>query len=145
MTGQPWCDLQQAFARFLHLREDCQSFNDIVSVVQFDHSAHIVHEGIKLSTNIQLATQHAGETQFCPPLDYASSIMYNGAWSQSPVLVFMSDGQAHDDPEDILRRIMDMRDIHQMQLHTVSFGSDDGHDLLRVRIACIINSFRSLF
>jgi len=134
MNGQPWYDLQQAFARFLHLRESSQYINDIVSVVQFDNSARIVHQGTRLSTSVGLARQHSGGTVFSGALDYAYSILNTRAWTQSPVLIFMSDGEAGDNCNDIIYRINRLKNSFRLQVHTVGFGSGAGHGLLSVSL-----------
>jgi len=142
MEGQPWSDLQRAFIRFLLLRESYQLTNDLVSVVQFDDSARIVHQGASLSTSVSLVKQNGGGTKFGRALHHAQTILKSQPWTQSPVLIFMSDGQAQDKQEDILNRITTLKDEHQLLLHTVGFGSGAGHNLLSVSLHFIIDPMR---
>jgi len=134
MEGQPWSDLQRAFIRFLLLRESYQLTNDLVSVVQFDDSARIVHQGASLSTSVRLAERHGGGTRFCHALNYARHILFSRHWTQTSVMIFVSHGKANDPHDDILNRIAGLTNKHHLLLHTVGFESEADHDLLSVSL-----------
>ena len=134
MEGQPWQDVCNAFQQFLAKRVLNQATSDLVSVIQFDHTANIVMEGVPLQSNLGLLDYHGGGTHFIPPLITALEIHLRNQTAHTPVLIFMSDGEAADPHDEI---IYVMRQLVQycpsLDVHTVGFGHGASHSRLQVR------------
>ena len=134
MAGKPWSDLCIAFRQFLEKRIADQTENDLVTVIQFDNAKRTVHTRVALSRNIQLASQSQGGTYFVPPLQKTlNHMLSNRRQHEIPVLVFMSDGEAHD-AANVLPSVRNLvNQVQNVEMHTVGFGSGAGHGLLQVR------------
>eukprot|EP01127_Copromyxa_protea_P012712 TRINITY_DN3334_c0_g4_i1.p1 TRINITY_DN3334_c0_g4~~TRINITY_DN3334_c0_g4_i1.p1 ORF type:complete len:2536 (-),score=396.53 TRINITY_DN3334_c0_g4_i1:97-7002(-) len=124
MEGSRWDDLNKAYLLFLRKRRNNQiGIDDKVSIVQFDGIARTICRNQPLSNvKEEELTMHGGGTAFRPAFKKAAKCFDCGDRSCVPVLIFMSDGEADDDPTDILL------EIHQqhprLQAHMIAFGSD---------------------
>ena len=133
MNGQPWQDVCNAFRLFLHKRVGEQATSDLVSVIQFDHTADVVVERAPLQSNLELPDYNGGGTQFIPPLITALNIIRSSQTAHIPVLVFMSDGEAAEPHETVLGVMTALMEYcPSLNVHTIGFGHDASHHRLQV-------------
>ena len=138
MWGDPWEHLSVAFKEFLDQRLRDQSTSDLVSVIQFDHSARQVMQRVQLRADLGLLECNEGNTAFLPPLNMACDILRNRQDTELPVLIFMSDGDGHDDPEAVLNKMREMAEQYRpLSVHTVAFGEHACVDRLQVSLLLI--------
>jgi len=76
------------------LQKQCNS--DLVSVVQFDSTAHIAVQTEPLFSAPKTLGYRGGGTQLYPAAECAVALVQATPASYIPVIVFMSDGEAND-------------------------------------------------
>ena len=139
MWGDPWDHLSNAFKQFLDQRLRDQSTTDLVSVIQFDDSARQVMQRVPLQADLELLECNEGNTAFLPPLNMACDILSNREATELPVLIFMSDGDGHDDPRFVMEKMWEMAEQYRpLSVHTVAFGEHACVDRLQVLLLLML-------
>jgi len=133
MSGQKWKDLKSAYNEFLARRLSDQGVADIVSVVQFSHTARITEHCSPISQACAQAAnlyQDAGGTCFSAGLEQAEKL-FSQQPGRTPLLIFMSDGfDGGSDPVPIMRRMYSNLRASGLRAHTYGFGSRADSSLL---------------
>merc|ERR1712137_278702 len=120
MCGTPWSDLLASYERFRQLRCGDQS-NDIISVVTFDSSARTRITGKPSSQAIYRQDPNSGGTSFNPALMEAFGVL-NRFTGYTPVMVFMSDGDCGERPDDVCQRLREGASrFNQFRFFAVAF------------------------
>ena len=133
-----WSGVVYAYNQFLHKRRMNQSLSDIVSVVQFDSSARTTVQMKQLTQVPSSLDYHGGGTCFSPAANSAKNLVDATPSTHVPVLVFMSDGEAHD--YDAFQAASTFASINSsvqsrfgdpIELHVIAFGSGANTTQLR--------------
>lgn len=93
-----WSGVVVAYNQYIFKRKQSQSDSDLVSVVQFDGNARTTVRRQPLSSTPGNLSYHGGGTAFYPAAVEACKLARETPTSHSPVVIFMSDGQAGDAP-----------------------------------------------
>lgn len=134
MNGKPWEDLQSAFRRFLEKRKEDQATNAVVTVIQFSHTSRIIYIREPFDVELGLGPYDGGNTIYSSPLVDAFRLLLESA-QEIPVLIFMSDGDAHDgNCFETWQKVV--RYLPRLEVHTVGFGLGTFHVLLQVHFTC---------
>jgi Mg-chelatase subunit ChlD len=93
-----WDGVVRAYAGVLERRvESTQGVcGDIVSVVQFASRARTLFDKSPIETAPRSLTQVSGGTNYCPALSEARPLLESTPPHMTPLLIFMTDGEAHD-------------------------------------------------
>ncbi|KAL7471164.1 hypothetical protein ACHAXS_011482, partial [Conticribra weissflogii] len=91
-----WVGVVSAYKKYVSKRQQSQCFSDLVSVVQFDEAARVTVRMEPLSSAPNTLSYHGGGTCFYPAALEACQLARNTPPSHSPIIIFMSDGQAND-------------------------------------------------
>ena len=127
--SRDWGGVVVAYNEYLARRKQNQSESDLVSVVQFDSSADITVHMMPISKAPSNLGFSGGGTQFQPAARSAASQLVSGSpASHTPLVVFMSDGQASDAAAaagTFSQLSRNIRHSHSsdIELHVIAFGS----------------------
>ncbi len=91
-----WSGVVAAYRQYVEKRKQSQSDSDLVSVVQFDGVSRITVTNASLSEAPMNLSQHGGGTLFHPAALDACKLARDTPLSHTPVIIFMSDGEAGD-------------------------------------------------
>ncbi len=91
-----WSGVVVAYNQYIAKRKQSQSDSDLVSVVQFDSSAHTTVCKQPLSATPNSLSYRGGGTAFYPAAAEACKLAGETPSTHTPVVIFMSDGQAGD-------------------------------------------------
>lgn len=110
--------LRSALAR----RRSDQNQGDIVSVVTFDSSPHVVatHQPIDQAPGLVYS---GGGTCFAPAIATCQQLMVSAPSNYTPVLIFMSDGEdGYGGADGAMRQLYLHLHTRNVQVHTIAFG-----------------------
>ena len=122
-----WRGVVEAYVKYIEKRKQSQSCNDLVSVVQFDGSAHVTVSKVALSKAPHQLSYRGGGTCFYPAAKEACKLAHHTPESHMPVVIFMSDGQANDADAaarefSILNQRVSSLTGNDLELHVIAFG-----------------------
>ena len=131
MTGS-WSGVVAAYRQYIDKRMKCQSDSDLVSVVQFDDISRITVRNKSLSTSPNQLIQRQQGTQFHPAALDACKLARETPPSHSPIIIFMSDGEANDASAaarefSILNDHITRASGKDLELHVIAFGNGASH------------------
>ncbi|KAL3806273.1 hypothetical protein ACHAXA_000871 [Cyclostephanos tholiformis] len=134
-----WSGVVAAYRQYIDKRKQSQTDSDLVSVVQFDNVSRITVNNVLLLNAPMQLYQNKGGTQFRPAALDACTLARNTPLSHTPVIIFMSDGEANDASaaarEFSLLNDHVSRTTHKdLLLNVIAFGNGASLDQL-VRIA----------
>ncbi|CAF3088423.1 unnamed protein product [Rotaria sp. Silwood2] len=122
-----WDELQKAYNNFLTRRHDDQGGDDLITVVQFDSSAHTICSRQKVASTPRTLSIHGGGTDYAKGLKEATKEIENDKTKASIVMIFMSDGtdDGSESPENIISQLKSKyAKDHNFICHTIGFGPD---------------------
>ncbi|KAL7554369.1 hypothetical protein ACHAWF_017810 [Thalassiosira exigua] len=123
-----WSGVVTAYNKYIQKRHQSQSDSDLVSVVQFDGSSRVTVDKNLLSAAPQNLSYRGGGTSFHPASLNACKLARETPASHTPVVVFMSDGQASDATQaarefTLLNDYVRQQTSDDLELHVIAFGS----------------------
>jgi Mg-chelatase subunit ChlD len=127
-----WSGVIAAYRKYIAKRKQSQSDSDLVSVVQFDNSSRItVTNQSLLGTPGQLSF-NGGGTSFHPAALDACKLARETPLSHSPIIIFMSDGEANDAYKaarefSTLNGHITRNSGKDLELHVIAFGNGAMH------------------
>jgi energy-coupling factor transporter ATP-binding protein EcfA2 len=133
-----WSGVVVAYNNYMASRRQQQFESDIVSVVQFNHTASVT---VHLENILKAPTSlgyNGGGTSFAPAAASAAYLARMTPASHVPVVVFMSDGMADDSADAAatfraLNRDLVSRSGDELDLNVVGFGGGtDTRQLLEI-------------
>ena len=124
--SRDWSGVVAAYNQYLQRRRHSQSECDLVSVVQFDSSTQVAVDMLPISQAPSELPYRGGGTKFLPAANSAFTLASKTPSTHTPVVVFMSDGEAND-AHDATEKFSELnRNIHQshaddLELHVIAF------------------------
>ena len=123
-----WSGVVVAYNQYISKRKQSQSDSDLVSVVQFGSNAQTTVRQQTLSTTPSNLAYHGGGTAFYPAAVEACKLAKETPPSHTPVIIFMSDGQAGDASHAACSFSAFNDDLYRatknhLELHVIAFGS----------------------
>ena len=91
-----WIGVVAAYRKYIDKRMLSQCHTDLVSVVQFDHRSRVTVSNQSLSASPGQLSYRGGATLFHPAALDACELARKTPPSHSPIIIFMSDGEAND-------------------------------------------------
>ena len=123
-----WSGVVAAYNQYLARRIQSQNQSDLVSVVQFDHSAMISVSKVPINQAPDNLSYSGGGTSFFPAALSAFALASDTPRTNVPVVVFMSDGGTNDASAaagTFAQLNSNIRQSHgsDLELHVIAFGS----------------------
>jgi von Willebrand factor type A domain len=123
-----WAGVVKAFNEYVARRRQNQNEEDLVSVVQFDCSAHVTVSLTPIGKVPASLGYRGGGTYFVPPANEGSKVILQTPSSHIPTLVFMSDGGTNDSASaaTILSNLngqVRQKYGNDLELHVIAFGN----------------------
>ena len=126
-----WSGVVEAYVKYIEKRKQSQSCNDLVSVVQFDSSAHVTVSKAALSKAPHQLSYRGGGTRFHPAAVEACKLAHDVPESHTPVIIFMSDGGAESSQDadaaarefSVLNQRVSAATGNDIELHVIAFGA----------------------
>ena len=125
-----WNGVVDAYRQYIEKRKKCQSYSDLVSVVQFDGKSRITVKKKTLFESPTQLSQNRGGTTFHPASLDACNLAQNTPESHNPTIIFMSDGGTSSNDAAAAAREFSLLNHHVLQksgndleLHVIAFGA----------------------
>jgi len=129
-----WGGLCTAYVDFLNRRVADQGAGDVITVIQFDDSGRTICAAVPIAQAPRNLSMRGNGTNFGAALAEAEHhVASAGAGGRSPVMIFMSDGDASP-ADDVMKRIFDStkkpvvingvtEERSELQVHVIAFGA----------------------
>jgi uncharacterized protein YegL len=113
-----WAGVVSVYNKYMQSRRQRQNESDLVSIVQFDGGARVTCQ-LQIIVNAPTELGYSGGgTCFSPAALSAYDLAQKTPSSHTPVVIFMSDGQANDS-QAAANTFAALNDI---ELHVIGFG-----------------------
>lgn len=123
-----WGGVVVAYNNYMKSRLEQQHESDLVSVVQFDNTAHVTVQQQSITNAPRNLSYRGGGTCFSPAASSAYSVTIQTPVTHVPLVVFMSDGMA-DDSEHAAATFSSLNHEakskygDELELHVIGFGN----------------------
>ncbi|KAL3901507.1 MAG: hypothetical protein SGARI_006057 [Bacillariaceae sp.] len=142
-----WGGVVVAYNKYLEQRLDQQLELDLVSVIQFDNTARVTVQQQGIASAPNSLPYNGSGTQFLPAAQTAYNVAMQTPTTHAPVVVFMSDGMAHDAEHAAttfaqLNSKVKAQYGSDLELHVIGFGG--GTDTSQLRTITNASPYGSL-
>jgi len=119
-----WTALMGAVDTFINSRRQ-GNFKDLISIIEYDHRAHLLCQAQSLSTDFKSKLQlYGGGTDFAIGLNEAKKIFDTNKHDvYTPVLLFLSDGECNNGDNE-MKNLFNAHKSNGLQVFVLNFCGD---------------------